>query len=62
MHIAVLTGGISTERPVALRSAENMVDWITLAGHTSDVFDLPTQIESFLKNYSSYDLVIPLFH
>ena len=62
MHIALLTGGISTERPVALRSADNMVDWIRIAGHTSDVFDFPTQVESFLKSYTTYDLVIPLFH
>ncbi len=62
MHIAILTGWTSSERSVALRSADNMSDWIVIAGSTYEVFDFPTQIEIFLTRYKSYDLVIPLFH
>lgn len=62
MHIALLTGGISAERPVALRSAENMENWIRKTEHTSDTFDLPSDIDRFLSSYRAYDLVIPMFH
>ena len=62
MHIAILTGGISTEREVALRSAENMEKWVKIAGHTTEVFDFPGDIDSFLSKYTSFDLVIPMFH
>lgn len=62
MHIAILTGGISSERSVALRSAENMKHWIQIAGYTSDTFDFPDMIPEFLSNYQTFDLVIPMFH
>jgi D-alanine-D-alanine ligase len=39
-----------------------MRDWITTAGHTSDLYDLPTDLPDFLWKYSTYDLVIPMFH
>lgn len=62
MHLAILTWWISTERAVALRSGANMRDWITIAGHTSDLYDFPTDLPDFLWKYSTYDLVIPMFH
>ncbi len=62
MNIAILTWGISTERAVALRSGANMQDWITTAGHTSDLYDFPTDIPDFLSKYDTYDLVIPVLH
>ena len=61
-NIAILTGGISSERPVALRSAENMENWVKISGHTVSVFDFPEDVENFLKVYKSYELVIPVFH
>lgn len=62
MKIALLTGGISTERNVALRSAENMASWCQNAGYEHDLFDLPKEIDQFLWKYKMYDLVIPVFH
>ncbi len=62
MHIALLTGGISAERPVALRSASNMQEWIKKAWSTYDLYDLPEEIDIFLTQYKKYDLVIPVFH
>ena len=62
MHIAILTGGISTERPVALRSSANMKEWIKVSWDTSDVYDLPKEIDQFLLNYKKYDLIVPMFH
>jgi D-alanine-D-alanine ligase len=53
MHIALLTGWISTEREVALRSGKNMNDWVQKAGHTSEVFDFPSDIHRFLKRYQA---------
>ena len=61
-NIAILTGGISSERPVALRSAENMENWVKISGQTVSVFDFPEDVENFLKVYKSYELVIPVFH
>ena len=62
MHIAILTGGTSTERAVALRSGANMNEWVQFAWHTSEIFDLPTDLDIFLWKYKIYDLVIPVFH
>ena len=62
MNIAVLTGGISTERPVALRSAANIKEWIEKAWSSTDTYDLPEEIDSFLENYKKYDLIVPVFH
>lgn len=62
MHIALLTGWISSERSVALKSAENLENWVKLAGCTSTTFDLPHDLWKFLENYKQYDLVIPMFH
>ncbi|MBX9809290.1 ATP-grasp domain-containing protein [Candidatus Gracilibacteria bacterium] len=62
MNIAILTGGISTERAIALKSASNMNNWITSSGYTSKIFDLPENIDLFLETYQDFDLVIPMFH
>jgi D-alanine-D-alanine ligase len=62
MNIAILTGGISTEREVALRSAKNLKTWIENSGYTCISFDLPQEIDSFITQYKRFDSVIPLFH
>lgn len=53
MHIAILTWWISSERSVALRSGDNMKDWIEKAGHTSEIFDFPSDIHRFLGRYQA---------
>ncbi len=62
MHIALLTGWISSERSVALRSAENLGKWIEISGYTCDSFDLPNELLIFLENYKQYDFIVPMFH
>lgn len=62
MNIAILTGGISTERAVALRSATNMSEWIKNVWHTVTSYDLPEEVDAFLSAYMGYELVIPVFH
>jgi D-alanine-D-alanine ligase len=59
--IAVLTGGSSSEREVALRSAEYVVDSL---GQRSEVrvFDFPSQKNLFLETFSDFDCVVPVFH
>ncbi len=53
MHIAILTGWISTERTIALQSWMNISNWIKEAWYTSEVYDFPTDIHSFLKRYQA---------
>lgn len=53
MHIGIVTGWISSERAVALRSGENMKDWIQKAGHTFEIFDFPSDIHRFLQRHQT---------
>jgi D-alanine-D-alanine ligase len=62
MHIAILTWWVSSEREVALRSGTNMNEWAQKAGHTSEVYIFPEELDTFLMKYKTYDLVIPVFH
>ena len=62
MNIAIITGGTSDERALALRSSENMRDWVIFAWHSVDLYDFPTGLDTFLTKYQTYDLVIPMFH
>ena len=39
-----------------------MSDWVKKSGNTSDIYDIPKQIDEFLTNYRIYDLVIPVLH
>jgi D-alanine-D-alanine ligase len=56
--IAILSGGTSAERDVALRSSEiflrNLPD--------ADFFVFPEELPAFLGKYRQYSLVIPVFH
>ncbi len=62
MHIALLTGGISPERPISLRSNEGLQTFLKETQHTYDVYDIPEEIDMFLSKYQSYDIVIPYLH
>lgn len=62
MHIALLTGGISSERPISLRSSEGIQSFIAETGHTYDVYDIPREIDRFLSQYQTYDIVFPYIH
>ena len=59
--LAILTGGTSSERDVALQSAMFVEEQL----HTIfaiRVYDFPKDIERFLHERSTIDLAIPLFH
>jgi len=62
MNIAILTGGETSEREIALRSANVVKE--TLLKHVDSVktFDFPNDLSSFLSQYQSFDCTIPVFH
>jgi D-alanine-D-alanine ligase len=61
MRIAILTGGTSSEREIALASAEGVEN--ALAGRFDIVvYDLPDDLDEFLLQYRSAAAVIPVFH
>lgn len=62
MHIAIITGGTSTEREISLTSASNVSQVIRDLWHHVDVFDFPVQRDNFLQNYNIYDLIYPCIH
>ena len=62
MRIALLTGGISAERPISLKSSEWLKSFIAETSHTCDVFDIPTELDSFLWKYQQYDIIFPYIH
>lgn len=61
LRIAILSGGTSGEREVALESATSVKQAI---GKRADavVFDFPKDINIFLKRRSEFDCAIPVFH
>lgn len=60
-EIAILTGGKSSERDVALNSAQVIAD--QLKEHYSvSIFDLPMDLELFISKYKQIDVAIPVFH
>ncbi|MFA6466459.1 MAG: D-alanine--D-alanine ligase [Patescibacteria group bacterium] len=61
MKIAVLTGGKSSEREVALASSKNVIDSL-IARHQVSVFDFPNDLDKFLSTYKDYQVAIPVFH
>lgn len=60
-RIAVLTGGESSEREIALRSAKVVADLLKNT-HDVFVFDFPSDVELFIAKHKMIDAVIPVFH
>ena len=59
--IAVLSGGQSSEREVALRSADSVVN-ILKEKYEVKLFDIPQDMDKFLKEYKKFQVAIPVFH
>lgn len=59
--IAILTGGDSSEREVALASSKNVIRSLE-AKHQLEVFDFPKDIDKFLKTYKNFQAAVPVFH
>lgn len=60
-RIALLTGGTSSERAVALRSAVNVRAALEESYDVTQ-FDFPSQIDSFLATRKTFDAAVPVFH
>ncbi|MBT4209905.1 MAG: D-alanine--D-alanine ligase [Candidatus Komeilibacteria bacterium] len=61
MRIAVLTGGTSSEREVALASSENVIQALK-KNYEVTVFDFPKDLDKFLAEYKKYQAAVPVFH
>ena len=60
-RVALLTGGETAEREVALRSAQNVRTALERR-FTIQTFVLPKQIDLFLAARDEFDVVVPVFH
>jgi len=59
--VALLTGGTTSEREVALKSAENVRKALE-ENFTVEVFDMPLDLDRFLASRSRFDVAVPVFH
>ena len=59
--IAILTGGTSSEREIALLSAKNVVEELK-SKFELKIFDFPKNIDAFYKEYKNFAVSIPIFH
>lgn len=57
--VVILTGGPGLERKIALKSAWFFEKYID---REYDLYDLPKQMDCFLKNKDKYEFAIPVFH
>lgn len=60
-NVAVLTGGTTAEREVALKSAQNVCRALGVYYHVEE-FDLPSDLDQFLAQRDEFDVVVPVFH
>ena len=60
MRIALITGGVTGEKEVSIRSAENVQRTIDFAEVNTFIF--PEDKDTFLSEHASYDIVIPVIH
>jgi D-alanine-D-alanine ligase len=60
-RIAILTGGTSSEREIALASAKGVREAL---GDRYEVsfYDFPNDIDKFLVEYRAFEAVVPVFH
>ncbi|MBI3572817.1 MAG: D-alanine--D-alanine ligase [Candidatus Kerfeldbacteria bacterium] len=61
MTIAILTGGTSSEREVALQSAASVKQAISDRAEVTTL-DIPKDLNMFLAERGKFDCVIPVFH
>jgi D-alanine-D-alanine ligase len=60
-RIAILTGGASSEREIALRSAKNVAAQLANRCEVK-VFDLPSSLQDFLSRTKEFAAAIPVLH
>lgn len=60
-NVAILTGGQSSEREIALLSAASVSEALKGRAKTT-TFDLPSELDTFLKDRANFDVAVPVFH
>ena len=60
-RVAILTGGTSSEREIALLSAQSVASAIE-AFFDVDVFDIPNELDRFLSTRQTFTAAVPVFH
>ena len=60
-RVAILTGGTSSEREIALLSARSVASAIE-AFFDVDVFDIPNELDRFLSARQTFTAAVPVFH
>ncbi len=60
-RVAVLTGGTSSEREIALLSAQNVAEALR-ASFEVDLFDFPRDLPKFVKAHAQFAAAVPVFH
>lgn len=60
MKIAIITGGIGSEREVSLSSAKNIQKLLSVPDEL--IFDYPNQLNKLTSSISDIDVCIPLIH
>ena len=60
-RIAILTGGTSSEREIALRSTTAVRGWLTDRFEVS-VYDLPADLDRFIGERKLFAVAVPMFH
>lgn len=61
-HIAVITGGDSSEREVSLRSGKAVYDALIQLWCKTSLYDFPSQRDEFLSHYHDIDWVFIMIH
>jgi len=61
MKIAILTGGKSSEREIALQSAKNVFEQLKKYFEV-EMFDFPSQMDQFIESRTTIKAVVPVFH
>jgi D-alanine-D-alanine ligase len=60
-NVAILTGGTSSEREIAIASSQTVAK--ALEGRVDTMtFDFPSEINAFLSRRHEFDVAIPVFH
>lgn len=60
-RVALLTGGESSEREIALRSAKNVAEVLKDVFQVV-VFDIPSELPAFIERRADFAAVIPVLH
>lgn len=60
-RVAILTGGSSSEREVALWSSQTVKE-VLEKRHDVHVFDFPSEIDALVSSRTDFDVAVPVFH